>query len=322
MKRFILIGSLCLFIFGFGAGLASVSAQPYPNRPVQMIVPGTPGLMQDISCRVFTDELAKIINQQIVVLNKAGASNTLGTDFVIRAKKDGYTLLYAPTNPLIHVKIFNPKSISYNAEKDLEPLGGRAIFPFNLVVREDSPWKTFPELIDYAKKNPGKIRIATPGLDTVASYDLEIIQSETGAQFTLVPMQGGPAISLLGGHIEGAIVPITETRAYVDSGRERMLLVSNKLPDFPKVPTLKELGYKQDILLTWFGFYAPSGVPDEVKKVMIPAIEKCVKLPQVKTKIEKINFILEYVSPAEQKKLLAEEYQVVNGVAEKIKSRK
>ncbi len=244
---------------------------------------------------------------------------TLGTDAVAKSKKDGYTLLFTATAPLVYPRIFDPQSLPYDPDKDLEPLGGRALISFTVTVQESSPWKTFAELIDYAKKNPGKLRVGTPGIQTAANFDLQIIQSATGAQFNHVPIVKGPAVSLLGGHIEVVVLPITEVISHAQAGKFRILLVSNKMPELlPNVPTPRELGYKEDLLPTWFGFYGPSGLPEDVKKVLIPAIEQAIKNPELKAKLEKMNFSVGYKSPAEMRKLVAEEYGTVSTIAKKI----
>jgi tripartite-type tricarboxylate transporter receptor subunit TctC len=189
-------------------------------------------------------------------------------------------------------------------------------------VREDSPWKTFADFIDHAKKHPGEIRVATPGIETVSNFDLEIIQAQTGAKFTHVPITKGPAIQLLGGHIEGVILPITEVNSYTSGGKFRILAASHRLAEFPKVPTILELGYRQDIIATWFGFFAPAGIPEEVRKVLVAAVEKAVKNPQVKARVEKLSFIVDYKNPAEMRKMVTEEYEIVNDIAGKIGLRK
>lgn len=316
MKRFVLVIGFSMFVAVFGT--STVSAQPYPNRPVQFVIPGPAGLMQDIPGRIVSEEVGKILNSQMVVLNKPGGSMTLGTDFVVKSKKDGYTLLWTATAPLVYPRVFDPKTLPYDPDKDLEPLGGRALVPFTVAVQESSPWKTFGELIDYAKKNPDTLRVGTPGVETAANFDLLIIQSETGARFNHIPIVKGPAVSLLGGHIEVVVLPITEVAAYTQAGKMRILMASNKLPDFPKVPTPRELGYKQDLLPTWFGFYGPSGLPQEVKQVMVPAVEKAFRNPEIKARLEKMNFAVDYKAPGEMRKLITEEYDVVSGMARKL----
>ncbi|HUL29167.1 MAG TPA: tripartite tricarboxylate transporter substrate binding protein [Thermodesulfobacteriota bacterium] len=305
-------------VLGLIAGVPNVFSQGYPNRTIQLVIPGAPGLMQDIPGRLISEEVGKMIKEQMVVVNKPGASMTLGTDAVAKSKKDGYTLLFTATAPLVYPRIFNPESLPYNTDKDLEPLGGRALISFTVAVQESSPWKTFAELIDYAKKNPEKLRVGTPGIETAANFDLQIIQTLTDTRFIHIPITKGPAVSLLGGHIEVVVLPITEVISYTQAGKLRILLTSNKLAELPNVPTPRELGYKQDLLPTWFGFYGPSGMPEEVKRVLVPAIEKAIRNPELKSRLEKLNFFVDYKSPSEMKKLITEEYETVNAIAQKL----
>jgi len=318
MKRFLFIVVLFSVVYQLNIGISAVHAQPYPTHPVQLLTPGTPGLMQDITCRLFGEEVGKILNTPIIVMNKPGASMTLATDAVVRSKKDGYTLLYASATPLIYAPITNPKVVPYDPLRDLEPLGGEAVFPFTITVQEGSPWKTFPELLDYAKKNPGKLRVATPGILSTDNFNVQVVQALTGAQFTHVPMASGPAIALLGGHVEVTFSPITEVSQYVQAGKLRLLLLSTKLAQFPHVPTIRDFGYKQDLFTGWFAFFAPAGIPDEVKKVLVPAVEKAFKNPELKAKVEKLEFSVDYKSPEEFKKMWVEEYQRASAIAEKL----
>jgi tripartite-type tricarboxylate transporter receptor subunit TctC len=318
MRRFVLVVGLFLVLYGWSVATLPVQAQPYPNRPIQLVIPGAPGLMQDIPGRLLSEEVGKLIKQQIVVLNKPGASMTLGTDAVAKSKKDGYTLLFTATAPLVYPRVFDPKSVPYDPDKELEPLGGRALISFTVTVQENSPWKTFDELIDYAKKNPEKLRVGTSGVETAANFDLQIIQSLTNTRFTHIPITKGPAVSLLGGHIEVVVLPITEVISYAEANKLRILLVSNKMPEIPNVPTPRELGYKQDLFPTWFGFYGPSGMPEEVKKVLVPAIEQAIKNPEMKAKLERMHFVVDYKSPGEMKKLVTEEYDTVSTMAKKL----
>ena len=321
MRLYLFLVALSLVVC-LNIGILSVHAQPYPNHPIQLLTPGTPGLMQDVTCRLLGEEVGRMLNVQVVVMNKPGASMTLATDAVARSKKDGYTILYASATPFVYAPVTNPKVVPYDPLKDLEPLGGEAIFPFTVTVQEGAPWKTFPELVDYAKKNPGKLRVATPGPGSTDNFNVQIVQALTGAQFTHVPMASGPAIALLGGHVELTFGPITESSQYVKAGKLKLLLLSNKLTQFPNVPTIREFAYKQDLIRGWFAFFAPTGIPDQVKKVLVPAIEKAFKNPELKAKIEKLEFSVDYKSPAEFKKMLAEEYEVANGIATKMGLRK
>ena len=203
MKRFILIATLFLVFCGWNTGLPTVHAQSYPGHPIQMIIPMDPGSAGDMVVRPFADELGKLLKTPVIVQNKPGAAATLGTDIVVKSRKDGYTLLYANTSAIVYAKAASPETVPYDAVKDLEPLGLHCFFPLTLAVQATAPWKTFGEMIDYAKKNPEGIRVATPGQGSIDHFNLEIIQSLTGTRFTMIPFKAGAAAltALLGGHV-------------------------------------------------------------------------------------------------------------------------
>jgi tripartite-type tricarboxylate transporter receptor subunit TctC len=320
--------TVCLFlmvIYGLSIGVSATFAQPYPNRPVQLVIPASAGAILDITGRVLADDLGKILGQQFIPINKPGGGFTLGTDFVARSsKKDGYTLCYTNNPAIVYARILTPETVAYDPDKDLEPLGLHLFFAHAIAVQASAPWKTFGELLDYVKKNPDKVRVSTPGIGSTSHFNLEIIQSLTGTQFNHVPFKSGEAVitAVLGGHVEMTFDAISKIAPHVESGKMRMLLVSIKTPQFPNIPMLSELGYKQELPASWFAMYGPAGLPEEVKKVLIPAIEKAVKNPELKAKLEKMHFTVIYKSPAELKKLAAEEYETALAIAKKVGLRK
>ncbi len=316
MKRTIFLAGVLFF----AAGLATAQAQPYPNHTIQIIIPMDPGSAGDMVVRPFADELAKILKTPVIVNNKPGAAATLGTDQVVKSKRDGYTLLYANTSAVVYAKASNPETVPYDPIKDLEPLGLHCFFPLSVAVQENAPWKTFGELIDYAKKNPGKVRVSTPGQGSIDHFNLEIIQSLTGTQFTMIPFKGGAAAitALLGGHVDVANIANSLSGPHVKAGKLRMLLLTNRMREYPDVPTITQLGYPRDLLSAWFALFGPAGIPDEVKKVLVPAIEKTIRNPELEAKIEKLGFVVDYRSPAELKKVLASDYETARNLAIKL----
>jgi tripartite-type tricarboxylate transporter receptor subunit TctC len=204
----------------------------------------------------------------------------------------------------------------------VEPLGFHYFFPQTITVRSDAPWKTFSELIDYAKKNPGKLRVSTIGVGSTPHFILEMIMSITGTHFIHVPFEGGETVmtALLGGHVEVTCDGFAKVKPHADAGKMKVLLITNKMPAFPEIPTITELGYKQSLFATWFALYAPSGIPEEVRKVLVPAIEKAVNL--TKSKIEKMGSIAEYKPPAEIRKMTEEDYKKALEIAKRIGLRK
>ena len=296
-----------------------VGAQAYPNRPIQLIIPNSAGSALDTVSRLLAEELGKILGTQIVVLNKPGASATLGTDLVVKSKKDGYTLLYANTSAVVYAKATTPEIVPYDPVKDLEPLGLHCFFALGTFVQEGSPWKTINELLDYGKKNPEKLRVGTPGVGSINHFNLEILQFLTGARFTHVPFKGGQShVALLGGHVEVADTNIPLCLPHIDSGKLRILLLSKKMQGFPNVPTITELGYKHDLLSAWFALYAPINIPEEVRKVLVSAIEKGIKDPELKSKIEKQGYIVDYKTPDELKKIMTADFETARAIMVRI----
>ena len=297
-------------------------AQRYPDHPVQFVIANVAGASMDITGRMLASELEKILGQKVIPTNKPGASAVLGTDAVVKAKKDGYTLLYTSVSGLTFAPVTNPEIVHYDPAKDLEFLGLHYAFPSGINVRTDSPWKSFSELIDYAKKNPAKVRVSTTGVGSVPHFMLEMIQVMTGAQFTHVPFEGGESVvtAVLGGHVEASCDAYAKVSPHVDTGKIRVLLTNRKIPAHPQIPTITELGYKQNLPNSWFGLLAPAGIPEEAKKVLVPAAEKAIK--NTKAKIEQIWGICEYKSPSEFKAMWEEEYKRVYETAVKIGLRK
>jgi tripartite-type tricarboxylate transporter receptor subunit TctC len=320
MRCFRLFLAFSIAVCGWAMGVSPVSSQSYPNRPIQLVIPIPAGGGGDVTGRLLADEMGKILGTQVIVSNKPGAGNALGTEMVAKSKKDGYTLSYTSSAALVYAPILNPENVHYDPVKDLDPLGLHIFFSSAFTVQQNVPWKTFAEVIDYAKKNPGKIRVSTAGVGSGTHFGLEMIQSMTGAQFTHVPFKGGEAVitALLGGHVEVCFDQVAKVMPHVEGGKMRVLLVTKKFPELPLVPTMTELGYKQDLLSGWFAAFAPAGTPEEVKRVLVPAIEKAVKTPEAKSKIEKAGYIVEYRSPAELKKLLVTDYEIARSVAAKI----
>lgn len=324
MRFFILMTCLFSIVFASGLTVSPIQAQPYPSHPIQLVVPAVPGATSDITGRLLAEEIGKIIGTKIVVVNRPGASMILGTDSVARSKKDGYTILYTPSAATVYSRVTNPETVPYDPGKDLEPLGLHCFFPLVIGVQESSPWKTFGELIDFGKKNPGQLRYSTPGLGSVANFDIEIIQALTGAQFTHVPFKGGESVvtALLGGHVEITCDILAKFIPHVEAGKLRVLLITKKVPEVSHIPTITELGYKQDLLSAWFALYGPAGISEEVKKVLVPAIEKAIKNPELKAKVEKMGYIVDYRSPTEVRKMMVEEYEIALDIARKIGLRK
>ena len=324
-RLFFLYAVLFAIFFMAVAGTLAPSASfaaGYPDRTIQLIIPNVAGAGMDISGRLLAEETGQIIGTKIIAINKPGAGTVLGVEAGVRAKKDGYTLIYGSAGALVYAPLANPEVVRFDPAKDLEPLGFYCFLPTVVGVRADAPWKTFAQFIDYAKKNPGKLRVTSIGVGSQPHFVIELIQSLTGAQFTHVPFEGGESVitAILGGHVEAAVDTYAKLKPHVEAGRMRILVMDPKRPASPEIPGMKDLGYKQALPATWFGMYAPAGIPDEVKKVLVPAVEKAVKI--TKPKIEALGMTCEYKSPAEQRQLRDEEFKQMSELAARMGLRK
>ncbi len=312
-----------LFMSGLGILAPCLSsAERYPDRVIQLVIPSVAGSIPDITGRILAEELEKILDTKIILNNKPGASGVVAADGVIRGKKDGYTLLYAQTAVMVTGPILNPEVVHYDPGKDLEPLGFHFFLPHTITVRSDSSWKTFPEFVDYAKKNPGKIRISTQGIGSTPHLIVEMMQVMTGAQFTHVPFKGGESVvtAVLGGHVEATCDGFTKVKPHVEAGKMRNLLITDKMSTSPEIPTIEEFGYKESLPGAWFAVYAPAGVPEEARKVLVPAIEKAVKA--TKPKIDQMGNSCQYKSPSELREMWEGHYKRIYEIAVKIGLRK
>lgn len=303
------------FSFCFVLWHQPVQAQTYPTQPIQMIVPLVPGDTVDLAGRAIASEMAKILKTLVIIVNKPGGGGTIGADFVVRSKKDGYTILFAISG-IYYAHAMNPETIPYNPLTDLEPLCSAVSVPMTIPVHSESPWKTFQELMAYMKQNPGKVRGSSTGVGSVGFFNYEVIRIETGNAINMIPYKGAsPALTaLLGRHVETSGLSLGLVAPHVNAGKLRILLTSQKTPEFPDIPTLKQLGYKRDIMSIRFPFYVPVGVSDSVKKVLIPAIEAAIKVPDVVNAIRQIGAIADFVPGEEFKKMMVEEYEMVRQV--------
>ena len=303
-------GLLALALLAFSA--PCLKAQTYPSHPIQFVIPMTPGDMTDLTGRALATELSKILKTSVIPVNKAGGGATMGADFVAKAKKDGYTILYANSN-IYYAHAMEPENVSCNPLQDLDALCLAVSLPIIVVVQGESPWKTMQEFVDYMKQNPGKVRVSTTGVGGVGHFNHEVIRLETKTDSTMIPYKGAsPALTaLLGGHVEASVLSAGLVTPHMKTGKLRALVASIKHPEFPTVPTLTELGYKRDIVSVRNAFYGPVGLPEPVRSVLVSAMEKSTKSEEVISIVRKLDALVDYVPSAEFKKMMAEEYNMV-----------
>jgi len=298
---------------------ACALAQAFPNGPISVVVPLAPGDAADIASRAMAEEMSRTLSTPVIAVNRPGAGGALAASSVAQAKKDGQTLLFAQNSALTFRVVLDPQTVSYDPLRDLVPLGVSSRTPSVLVVRSDAPYKTFAELVDYAKKNPGQVRIGHPGVGSVGDFCVRLINAVTGAGLVGVPHTGAaPSVTALrGGHIEGVVLALGALSSHIKAGTFRGLVSSDRVADFADIPTMKELGYKEDLFGIWFSFLAPAGIPEEARKALVGAVEHAVKAPAITARLAPLGIFQRYAGPDEMTAEIREESRRVSEIAKK-----
>lgn len=307
-KRFyLLVIIVTVMVMGWSTNENWAAEKDYPNRLIQYIIPYNPG-STDISHRPFTDKLPEFLGQPVAFVYKPGANGTIGASFVAKAKPDGYTLLGGPASP-----IFPVTKMDFTHE-DLFPICRIATTPIVIVVKADSPWKTLKDLLEEAKKSPGKLTYATSGVFSVNHIAMERVLKRAGTEMTHVPSAGiGPAISaILGGHVSALSATMASVTGFIRAGSLRLLATyePKRVKEFPDASTVTELGYPV-VSYVWHGLFAPKNTPREVTMKIYTAFQK-VNEKYRDTLIEqlaKVSLTLDLVGHEEFAKDIKEEYE-------------
>jgi len=308
-----------VFSFVIVAGTLSLSATEYPDRPINMIVPYAPGGGSDLGSKVMADRISKIIGQPIISVYKPGGGGALGAAYAAKAKPDGYTILVGSSSPLVLAPIV--KKHDYKLE-DFIPIGIYGEVPVWVAIKADSPWKTLKDLVEEAKKSPGKVTVSSYGKLTAADFVIEIFSKQAGIKLTHVPYKssGEAMTALLGGHADAAFLS-GGGGGPLESGLVKMLVLAReqRLPDIPQVPTFKEFGYPV-ALSPLHSLCAPKGTPKEVVEKLYLAQKKAIDLysAEIRDGLRKVEIWASFSSPEESMQKFKGEYEVIYKVAEEL----
>ena len=283
-------------------------AQGYPSRPVRMIVPFGPAGTTDIVARLIGQWLSEHLGQQFVVENRPGGAGNIGTEAVVRAPADGYTLLMIDVSPAINATLFD--KLNFNFVRDIAPVANIVRVPNVMVVNPAFPAKTVPEFIAHAKANPGKISLASAGIGTPNHVAGELFKMMAGLNLVHVPYRGGgPAIAdLLGGQVDVTFAVVTTAIEYIRTGKLRALAVTSatRQEALPDIPTVADFlpGYEAS---GWFGLFAPRNTPAEIVDKLNKEINAALADPKMKARLAELGATALPSSPADFGKLLADE---------------
>jgi tripartite-type tricarboxylate transporter receptor subunit TctC len=265
-------------------------AADYPNHPVHLVVPYPPGGTTDLLARLIAQWLSDKIGTQVIVENRPGGGNNIGTEFVARATPDGYTMLLV--NPANGINTTLYKHLNFNFVNDIAPVAGIVRTPNVMEVNPQVPAKTVAEFIDYCKKNPGKINMASSGSGTSVHLSGELFKSMTGCQMVHVPYKGaGPALTdLMANQVQVIFDNLPSSASFIKAGRLRALgMTSSKRdPGFPDVPTVGETvpGYEAT---AWFGLGMPKGSPREAIEKINAEVNRALADPKMQARFAELG---------------------------------
>jgi tripartite-type tricarboxylate transporter receptor subunit TctC len=304
----VIAGLLCALSVASSVG--SAWAQAWPTaKPITIVVPVPPGPAVDFIARLVAEKLRQSLGQAVVVENRGGASGSIASTMVARAAPDGYTLIAATSGT--HVSpVHLMKNLAYDPIKDFTPIMAAAEPVTGLVINAALPVKTVPELIAYAKANPGKLTYGSSGVGSVFHVMGELLNQTAGIETRHVPYRGVALAmqDVIAGHIPMMFVSVSSAAAALQDGKARLLAVleAKRYPKLPDVPSMSEFLPAFRKPPTWFGFFGPANMPPEIVARLNSDMDKAITAPEVRAKLEASDLAVIGGSPEQQAKLLKE----------------
>jgi tripartite-type tricarboxylate transporter receptor subunit TctC len=293
MKRL----GLSVALLGLVVAAGTACAQDkYPSKPVKIVVPYAPGGATDIVARIMGDQLRQITGQSFVVENKPGANGIVAINEMVNAKPDGYTLMIGNVTTNAITPVLTPAKVP-NYDQKVTPVTVVNDIPeFLVVTTTNFTVKSVPELIDYAKKNPGKLRYGTVGAGSYPHYDMAYFAKKAGDldMIAIHNKNGASGVinDMITGDTQASFLNVASTAAQVKAGKLRPLALVNhqRLPEFPDIPTMQEIGFAGVGTIAWQGLFAPAGTPKEVLETLFKASLEALQSPAVVEAFKKQNF--------------------------------
>jgi tripartite-type tricarboxylate transporter receptor subunit TctC len=284
----------------------AAGAEDYPTRPVRIVVPYPAGIAPDIASRLIAQSLSEQFGQQFIVDNRPGGASNIGSEIVVRAPADGYTLLTVTTTNTINTSLYD--NLSFNLLRDIAPVAGMVRLPLVLVVNPSVPANTLPEFIAYAKANPGKINYASVGSGAATNVAGELFNAMAGISLVNVPYRSNYLPDLLSGQVQASFTPILQSVGYIRAGQLRALAVTgaghvNALPDVPNAAEFVP-GYEAYV---WDAIGAPAKTPPDIIGKLNKGINAALTDPKMKARFDDLGAEPMIMTPAEFEKYIVSE---------------
>ena len=294
-----------LVLFAFAAMALALTGAPgwaqdkYPSKPIKIIVPYAPGGATDIVARILGEQMRQILGQSVVVENKPGAFGILAIEEMARSKPDGYTLMIGNVTTNAITPVIAAKKFSINYDKDVVPVTDLVDIPeFLLVTTTNFSVKSVPELIDYAKKNPGKVRYGTVGAGSYPHYDMAFFAKKAG-DLDMVAIHNKAGASgiindMVTGDTQASFLNVASSAPMIKAGKLKPIALVNheRMPEYPDLPTMQEIGFPGVGTLAWQGLFAPAATPKEVLETIFKATVQALNSPGAKDAFGKQHFNL------------------------------
>ncbi len=281
--------------------LSQASAQNYPQRPIQVVVPVSAGGGTDVMARTVGQKVGELLGQPVVVENKTGAGGNIGTEYVAKAKADGYTLLFTPNTIATNVAVY--RKLPYDLLKDFQAVALVGQTDVALVVNSKVTANSVKDFVELARSKPGALNYGSAGLGSSQHLTAEYFNQLAGTSSNHIPYKGQSQAmnDLVGGQLDYMFSPLQNALPFIKQGRIRVLAVAAKQRhrDLPQTPTLIESGYPGAEVSNWFALYAPAGTPPAVVKRLHTTYTQVLKQPEMKAKLEGMGFDFVFLSPDE-----------------------
>jgi tripartite-type tricarboxylate transporter receptor subunit TctC len=321
IRKFALAGMAAMVGFSVAFGSPTTASAEYPDKPITMIIPWSPGGSTDQTARVLAKAAEKYLGQPIIVVNKPGASTTIGMAQLAKAAPDGYTI--GTLSSTAYLVALRGRQLPFDPVNDFTYISYYGDNLIGIAVLDKAPWKNLKDLIEAGKKNPGKVKFGTGGVGTTQHLTTEALQSATGAKFTHIPYSGSAKSmpALLGGHVD-FITEVSVWAPFVESKQVRILAVATpkRSSKFPDVPTISELGMVS--LRSVQAIIGPAGIPEPIRKKLEDAFRKALSDKTFEATMQRLAMEITDIPGPEVKKLVQDQFALAKKLMSESKNQK